>query len=279
MVVLVTGGRGQLGQAIQAEAVHHPDIAFHFMGRTEADITRKAQLEAVFGEIKPDFCVNAAAYTAVDKAENEPENAKALNVDGARILAEVCRAYQTKLIHISTDFVFDGQQNKPYLETDPTNPQGVYGQTKRDGEVEIKKTLLQHFIIRTSWLYSQYGHNFMKTMLRMATERDSLRVVDDQIGTPTNANDLARAVIAIVESNSEAFGTYHFSNEGTASWFDFAKAIFEVNDVKVNLEPIPTSEFPTPAKRPSYSVLDKSKFKHVFRFQIPQWFESLKSIA
>ncbi len=232
-----------------------------------------------FTKNQPDYCINAAAYTAVDKAESEPEKAHLINEIGAKNLAEVCKEHNTILLHVSTDFVFDGNKQSPYNESDLPNPTGVYGQTKRDGEIAIQQTWEKHFIIRTSWVYSQFGHNFMKTMLRLASERDRLSVVDDQIGTPTNAVDLADALIKIIKSNQNAFGIYNFSNEGQCSWFDFAKKIFEINNININLQPIPTSGFPTPAKRPSYSVLDKAKIKNTFGMEIKSWDESLKTIT
>ena len=287
MVVLVTGANGQLGQALQYISLNYSDsslkgeqakqIQFHFCSSSDLDITKKVNIEAVFNTIKPDFCVNVAAYTAVDKAEKEAEKAHLINVIGSKNLAEVCNIFNTTLIHISTDFVFDGNKNTPYLEDDKTDPQGVYGKTKNQGEKEIRKILKKHFIIRTSWLYSQFGNNFMKTMLKLASDRNSLSVVNDQIGTPTHAVDLAEVIIKVILSNSKNFGIYHFSNEGSASWYDFAKKIFEINKIAIDLKPIPTSEFPTPAKRPKYSVLDKSKIKSEFNISINSWQDSLET--
>jgi dTDP-4-dehydrorhamnose reductase len=271
MVVVVTGANGQLGQALQFIAGNYPEIHFHFYASSALDIVEKTSIEKTFQEINPDFCVNAAAYTAVDKAENDSEKAYAVNVTGCKNLAETCKDFNTTLIHISTDFVFDGDSEIPYTETDSTNPQGVYGQTKRDGENAIRKIFDDYFIVRTSWVYSQFGNNFMKTMLRLAAERSSLGVVDDQIGTPTHAIDLAKAIVKIISSGSKNFGIYNFSNEGIASWYDFAKRIFEINNVKIDLKPIPTTAFPTPAKRPKYSVLDKSKIKAEFNMAIDSW--------
>jgi dTDP-4-dehydrorhamnose reductase len=198
-------------------------------------------------------------------------------------LAEISQKHRVILLHISTDFVFDGNKTLPYTEDDKTNPTGIYGKTKLDGEHAIQATFDNYFIIRTSWVYSQFGHNFMKTMLRLATERDTLSVVNDQIGTPTNAVDLATALLEIVKSSNQKpktnnFGIYNFSNEGQCSWYDFAKKIFEVNNININLQSIPTSAFPTPAKRPKYSVLDKSKIKSVFGIEINDWIKSLNTI-
>ena len=271
MVVIVTGANGQLGKALQHIAPDSANLQFHFYASTNIDITQRETIELVWQQLKPDFCINAAAYTAVDKAEAEPDKAKRINVDGARNLAEVCRTFNTTLLHISTDFVFDGKQSVPYTETDNTNPQSVYGVTKRDGELAIADTMQKYFIIRTSWLYSQFGNNFMKTMLRLAQERGALSVVDDQIGTPTHAIDLAQMIVNIIQSKSNDYGIYHFSNAGSTSWYGFAKKIFELNGVSINLSPIPTIQYPTPAKRPEYSVLDTSKIKKIFMVQITNW--------
>lgn len=276
MVVLVTGASGQLGQAIQFISDKYADIDFKYCSSSDLDITSLENCQLVFTKYKPDFCINAAAYTAVDKAESEPEKSNLINVVGAKNLAAVCKEFSTVLLHVSTDFIFDGTKKTPYLETDLPNPTGVYGQTKLDGEKAIQETFDNYFIIRTSWVYSQFGANFMKTMLRLASERDSLSVVNDQIGTPTNAVDLAKALLEIIKSNNNSFGIYNFSNEGQCSWYDFAKKIFEINNISINLQAIPSTSFPTPAKRPAYSVLDKSKIKDVFGFEVNNWEESLK---
>jgi dTDP-4-dehydrorhamnose reductase len=276
MVILVTGANGQLGQAIQFVASDYEDCQFIFASSQDLDITNQTNVNQFFEHNKIDFCINAAAYTAVDKAESDVEKATLVNVDGPKNLAIACKKHQVKLIHISTDFVFDGSAEKPYLETDTTNPLGVYGQTKLDGENAIIENFSDYFIVRTSWVYSQFGNNFMKTMLRLASERDSLNIVSDQIGSPTNAVDLAKATLSIIKSNSSAYGIYNFSNEGTASWFDFAKEIFNVNDVCIDVNPIPTEAFPTPAKRPKYSVLDKTKIKETFNIEIKSWQQALQ---
>lgn len=275
MVVLVTGANGQLGQALRFIAPESPEIQFHFYGSDLLNITDKESVASAFERLKPNFCVNAAAYTAVDKAETDIENARAINVIGPKNLAEVCNLYSTTLIHVSTDFVFDGNKNTPYKEDDATNPQGIYGMTKREGELEIEARAHAYFIIRTSWLYSEFGNNFMKTMLRLAKERTSLSVVSDQIGTPTQALDLAEIIVKVILSNSKSYGIYHFSNEGSASWFDFAKKIFETNNVTIALSPITTNDYPTPAKRPKYSVLDKTKIKTEFKTTIKSWEDAL----
>ncbi|MEK8179017.1 dTDP-4-dehydrorhamnose reductase [Flavobacterium buctense] len=282
MVVLVTGSAGQLGQSLQFIAPNYPEIQFLFYTSKELDITNLGQCKLIFSKHQPDFCINAAAYTAVDKAESEPEKAHLINVIGAKNLAEVCKELQTVLLHISTDFVFDGEKKVPYTETDLPNPTGIYGQTKLEGEKAIQNTWEKHFIIRTSWVYSPFGNNFMKTMLRLASERDSISVVNDQIGTPTNAVDLATALIQIILTDNRQptknYGIYNFSNEGQCSWYDFAQKIFEVNGISINLQPIATSGFPTPAKRPEFSVLDKTKIKNTFGLEINNWKGSLQEL-
>jgi dTDP-4-dehydrorhamnose reductase len=288
MVVLVTGANGQLGQAMQFVAKNHFKVQFVFCTSTELDITNLNQIKAVFKQHQPNYCINAAAYTAVDKAESEPEKAQLINKIGAENLATICKELDTILLHISTDFVFDGNLTafsviNGYTEKDFTNPTCVYGQSKLDGEIAIQKVWNKHFIIRTSWVYSQFGNNFMKTMLRLSSEKDSLSVVYDQIGTPTNAVDLAEVLVKIIYETDRSpkesnFGIYNFSNEGDCSWFDFAKKIFEINNISIDLQPIPTTSFPTPAKRPAYSVLDKTKIKSVFGIKINSWEESLISV-
>ncbi|MCB0443104.1 MAG: dTDP-4-dehydrorhamnose reductase, partial [Flavobacterium sp.] len=238
MVVLVTGAGGQLGQSLQFIAANYPGIQFVFCDSSTLDITNLNNVKQVFKQFKPTFCINAAAYTAVDKAESEPEKAQLINVVGPKNLAVVCKEFDTVLLHISTDFVFDGTKNTPYTEADVPNPTGIYGKTKLEGEKAIQETWQKHFIIRTSWVYSQFGNNFMKTMLRLASEKDKLSVVNDQIGTPTNAVDLAEVLIKICTSifhfpSSNLFGIYNFSNEGQCSWYEFSKKIFEFKNIKI----------------------------------------------
>jgi dTDP-4-dehydrorhamnose reductase len=280
MVVLVTGANGQLGQSIQFIADKYPNIQFVYTDFQEMDITNLENCKTVFATHKPQFCINTAAYTAVDKAESEQEKAHLINAVGPENLAKVCKEFDTILLHISTDFIFDGTLTTPYKESDIPNPLSVYGQTKLDGELAIQKNWEKHFIVRTSWVYSQFANNFMKTMLRLATERDSLSVVSDQIGTPTNAVDLAEVLMVIIVSSFKfqvsSFGIYNFSNEGVCSWYDFAAAIFHQKGISIDLQPIPTSAYPTPAKRPAFSVLDKSKIKTTFPVAIADWKTSLK---
>jgi dTDP-4-dehydrorhamnose reductase len=275
MKVLVTGSNGQLGSEFKNLAHKFTVLEFFFVNSKELDITKSTAVEALFGEHHFTYCINCAAYTAVDKAEEDIENAALVNAIGPANLAKACSKNGTTLIHVSTDFVFDGSNNTPYNEAEPTQPLGVYGQTKLDGELAVQKALKEHFIIRTSWLYSQFGNNFVKTMLRLAEDRDELNVIVDQVGTPTNAVDLAKGIMHIISSQSTAYGVYHFSNEGVASWYDFAITIFELGNKKIKVNAIPTSEYPTPAKRPHYSVLDKTKIKQL-GVDVPYWKEALK---
>ncbi|MFP5437632.1 MAG: dTDP-4-dehydrorhamnose reductase [Bacteroidia bacterium] len=276
--VLVTGGNGQLGQALKKSSEAYPEIDFSFYGSAEADVTDIDSLKTQFDAVKPEFCINAAAYTAVDKAESEPEKAGLINVQGAANLAEVCNSFGTTLLHVSTDFVFDGTGTQPYVETDTTNPVSVYGTTKLGGEEAIIAVADKYFIIRTSWVYSEFANNFYKTMLRVGIPGATVKVVSDQVGSPTNANDLAGALISIIKSGSTAYGIYHYSGEGQCSWYDFAKEIFAVNKINVDLHAIPTASYPTPAQRPAYSVMDKSKIKNEFGIATPHWKERLKSV-
>ena len=275
MVIVVTGAAGQLGQSLQHVAHKFTDIEWVFCDSATLDITDASSIQELFLQKKPNYCINAAAYTAVDKAESEPEKAYLINATGPENLAKICAEFGTTLIHISTDFVFDGTQTTPYVETDSTAPLGVYGASKLAGELAIQQHGNAYYIIRTSWVYSPFGNNFMKTMLRLAAERDSLSIVNDQIGTPTNALDLAAVIIELIQKDSamevHPFGIYHYSNEGQCSWYDFAKAIFEKNSITITVLPITTDQFPTPARRPAYSILSKSKIKKVFNIQITDW--------
>ena len=280
MVVLVAGANGQLGQAIRSIAKNHPKTEFVFCASADLDITSSENCNSIFNKYKPNYCINAAAYTAVDKAESEPEKAKLINVVGAKNLAEACKENNVILLHISTDFVFDGTKKEPYNEFDLPNPSGIYGKTKLEGERAIQGVFDNYFIVRTSWVYSEFGNNFMKTMLRLASERDQISVVNDQIGTPTHALNLAEALLKIIQSTDQNplkdnFGIYNYSNEGQCSWYDFAKKIFEIKNIKMDVKPIPTSQFPTPAQRPKFSVLDKTKIKTTFGIFIETWENAL----
>jgi dTDP-4-dehydrorhamnose reductase len=271
--ILVTGGNGQLATCIKD--LHNDGFDIFFASNSDLDITSQQEVKAFFKTNQLDWCINCAAYTAVDKAESDSHNAYLVNVEGTKNLALSCKDHNVKLVHISTDFVFDGEHNRPYKESDPTNPIGVYGQTKLQGEQEIIKILKECFIIRTSWLYSEHGNNFLKTMLRLAKERSQLGVVADQIGTPTYAKDLARTILNLIDNRVSNYGIYHYSNDGVASWYDFAKAIFDITGVNIKLNSISTDQFPTPAKRPYFSILDKTKAKKYLDHNIPHWRDSL----
>lgn len=278
--ILVTGGNGQLASCIKDVEKNYNDLNVIYTDYLELDICDLNQVEGFFNPNNQiDYCINCAAYTAVDKAETEVDKAFEINATGAKNLALACKQFGITLIHISTDFVFDGEKSEPYIETDVAKPISIYGASKLQGEAEIQQILKEYFIIRTSWLYSEYGQNFMKTMLKLAETRDEIGVVFDQIGTPTYAGDLAKLIFKIIELKSKNYGIYHYSNEGSISWFDFAKAIFEVSQVKIKLNPLPTTSYPTAAKRPMYSVMDKSNIKNKFGIQIPFWKESLKNMA
>ncbi len=273
--VLVTGGKGQLASCIKDSAANLKEHHFIYVDVDVLDITKASQVNAFFETNDFDFCVNCAAYTNVDKSESEQDIAEKVNVDGAKNLAEACNDHEVKFIQISTDFVFDGKSSLPYLEEDETNPLGSYGLTKLNGEQATIDGVKEHFIIRTSWLYSEHGQNFCKTMLRFAKERDSLSIVSDQVGTPTYGGNLAEVILKMITEDSIAYGVYHYSNEGVASWYDFAKAIFDISDSKMKLLPIRSEAYPTPAKRPAFSVMDKSKIKRVLEVRIPYWRDSL----
>lgn len=274
--ILVTGGNGQLATCIKDLAKDLEGLNFIYVDLDELDITKLKEVNSFFESESISFCVNCAAYTAVDRAETDKDNAVNVNIRGAAILAEACKVKNAGLIQISTDFVFDGKKSSPYLEEDSTEPLGVYGMTKLKGEQEVMRLLPNSFIIRTSWLYSEHGQNFLKTMLRLGSDRDNLSVVADQIGTPTYAGDLAKVIINIITEDFKGFGTYHYSNEGVASWFDFAKAIFDESKTNIKLLPIITDAYPTPARRPTFSVMDKTKIKKELKIEIPYWRDSMR---
>jgi len=273
--VIVFGASGQLGQCLKTVCDERKITSIYFPGEQEANILNTAALKAVFEQHKPQYIINCAAYTAVDKAEDEREIAEKVNKTGVENLTALCKQFGATFLHISTDFVFKGDAATPRAETDATEPISVYGQTKLDGEKAIEQSLEKYFIVRTGWLYSEYANNFVKTMLKYGAERDEMRVVADQAGTPTYAIDLAGMLMDIIESGSEAYGIYHYSNEGITSWYDFAKAIFDISRTSVKVTPVKTSEYVTKAQRPAYSVMDKSKIKQQFNIAIPYWRDSL----
>ena len=277
--ILITGANGQLGNEMQAIAASSSNYNFLFTDKEELAIDDLNALQEFF-KIQPIyFCVNCAAYTAVDKAESEMELANRINGLAVGYLAAVCKENNSGFIHISTDYVFDGAADSPYVENHPVNPVNAYGTTKLNGEVLAQQNNPTTIIIRTSWVYSFFGNNFVKTMLRLMKERESLNVVSDQLGCPTYAADLAAAIMKIIESNStekNIAGIYHYSNRGVTNWHEFAMAIKEFSGSNCIVNPITTSQYPTPAKRPQYSVMDTSKIQQTFNLQIPEWKESLK---
>jgi len=275
--IVVFGASGQLGHCFKAIAERDGIGSMHFPPETEANILDNPALKTVFEKYQPSFCINCAAYTAVDKAEDDQEMALKINKTGVENLSRHCAANGSILIHVSTDFVFKGDQSTPCNEDSLAEPVNVYGQTKLDGERAVEALLRKYFIIRTGWLYSEYGNNFVKTMLKLGAERDELKVIADQAGTPTYGMDLAACIIQIIQSNNTAFGVYHYSNEGIASWYDFAKAIFDISGTSVKVIPVKTEEYITRAARPAYSVMDKSKIKKNFGLEIPYWRDSLVS--
>ncbi len=274
--ILVTGSKGQVGSELQELSSKYA-YNFFFTDRDSLDITEKDQIETFVNANKIDLIINAAAYTAVDKAEEDEVNADRVNHLATQYLAEIVKEKNIKLIHISTDYVFDGKNYKPYNEEDQTNPNGVYGATKLAGEKAMQEINPQNsIIIRTSWVYSSYGANFVKTMLRLGKERDSLGVIFDQVGTPTYAKDLAKAVLDIVpQVANSTVAIYHYSNEGVLSWYDFAKEIMRMAKLNCQINLIETKEYPTPAQRPHYSLLNKAKIKKEFDITIPYWKDSL----
>ena len=277
--VLVTGGKGQLASCIKDIDKQYEDLNFIYTDYQELDICNLKQIKVFFkSNPKIDYCINCAAYTAVDKAESDADKAFEINATGPKNLAIVCHQFDVVLIQISTDFVFDGQKKEPYTETDVANPISVYGASKLLGEQEIIKVSEKYFILRTSWLYSEHGNNFMKTMLRLAETRDEISVVSDQIGTPTYAGNLANVILKIITNKNTSFGVYHYSNEGVASWYDFAKAIFEESNTEIKINAIKTKAYPTVAKRPIYSVMDTTKVKNRLKVEVPNWKNSLKRI-
>ena len=283
-MLLITGANGQVGQCFQQLTAQYPGFQFLFAGSSDLDIADRTAVRRFFSSQKLTWVVNCAAYTAVDKAESEPAQARKVNLTGAKNLAEACAERSIPLIHLSTDYVYHSRQNTPFREGDPESPKGVYARTKLAGD---RAVLRAHptgaMVVRTSWVYSMVGHNFLKTMLRLGAERLSLNVVADQIGSPTYAPDLAAAILDIIQkvessevTNDSLSGIWHYSNEGVASWYDFAQAIFDLRKLPCRVRPIETKDYPTPAQRPPFSVLNKAKIKAAFGLEIPHWRESLE---
>jgi len=278
--ILITGANGQLGCELQRLIPDYPQFIFFPTDIDTLDLCKKVEIESFLDKNRIDYIINCAAYTAVDKAEDVIEQCYKVNCDAVRNLVEAV-GNKVKIIHISTDYVFDGTIKNPLKETDKTNPQSVYGKSKLESEQILMESVLDCIIIRTAWLYSSFGNNFVKTMIRLGKEKDSLNVVSDQIGTPTYAGDLAKAIMQIIgeseKSNTFKSGIYHYSNEGITTWYDFCLKTHELADIKTcKVNPITTAEYPTRAIRPVYSVLDKTKIKGTFNITIPHWEESLK---
>ena len=274
--ILVTGANGQLGQCLQKISSQFEEFEFIFTDSETLDITNKEEVNDFFWQNAPDFCINAAAYTAVDLAETDVEKAFLVNADGAENLAEACSENNAQFIHVSTDYVFDGENNLAYTEEDFTNPLGVYGASKLAGDEFALEVNPCSVILRTSWVYSEFGKNFVKTMLSLFATKEELNIVADQFGQPTNANDLAEAIMKIIKSEKITPGIFNFSNLGRISWFDFAEKIAELSDAKIKLNAIETSQYPTPAKRPKNSVLDLDKISKTYAIQLKPWEESLE---
>ncbi|RYE11912.1 MAG: dTDP-4-dehydrorhamnose reductase [Sphingobacteriaceae bacterium] len=274
--IIVFGASGQLGQCLKQVAAEMDVTDIAFPDETEGNILNPEALQQLFARHQPKYAINCAAYTAVDKAEDELDLARKINKTGVENIAVLCKQFDAALVQISTDFVFEGNSPHPLIETDPTNPISVYGLTKLEGEQVIAAHTEKYFTLRTSWLYSEHANNFVKTMLKLGNDRDELKIIADQIGSPTYAIDLAAAVLQIIESGSAAYGLYHYSNEGVTSWYDFAQGIFDISKTEVKTYPIRTAEYPTKATRPAYSVMDKSKIKQTFGIEIPYWRHSLE---
>ena len=274
--ILVTGANGQLGQCLQKISSQFEEFEFIFTDSETLDITNKEEVNDFFWQNAPDFCINAAAYTAVDLAETDVEKAFLVNADGTENLAEACAENNAQFIHVSTDYVFDGENNLAYTEEDFTNPLGVYGASKLAGDELALEVNPCSVILRTSWVYSEFGKNFVKTMLSLFATKEELNIVADQFGQPTYANDLAEAIMKIIKSEKITPGIFNFSNLGRISWFDFAEKIAELSEAKIKLNAIETSQYPTPAKRPKNSVLDLDKISKTYAVPLKPWEESLE---
>jgi dTDP-4-dehydrorhamnose reductase len=274
--ILVTGANGQLGKEFRDIEANYPQFEFIFLSREDMPIHHFELVRNFFKGYHPAYLINCAAYTAVDKAEQEKELAFQVNAEAVGVLAAVCKEYDCKFIHISTDYVFDGSSASPYKETDTTGPTGVYGASKLEGEKQAFEFNPDSIVIRTSWVYSSHGKNFVKTMLKLMQDRPAISVVNDQIGSPTYAADLAEAIMEIIVVKNWKSGIYNYSNTGIISWFDFAKAIANLSESACEVKPMPTTDYPTPAKRPAYSVLDKSKISEAYGVQIKDWQASLR---
>ncbi|MCP4970415.1 MAG: dTDP-4-dehydrorhamnose reductase [Arcobacter sp.] len=277
--VLVTGASGQLGKCIKDASLKFPDIKFDFKTKEELNIEDESLVKDYFSKSNVDYCINAAAYTNVEKAESEPEKALSINAEAIKNLAVCCKESDTILIQISTDYVFDGEKRTPYTEKDKTNPINVYGASKLKGEQYVQEICKAYFIFRTSWLYSQYGHNFYNSILKFAKEGRDLKITTEQTGTPTNANDLAKTVLKIISSGSKEYGIYNYSNTGEATWFDFAKEILSQTNQLSTTKLAKTDHYRTFAARPKYSVLDSTKIIETLNVNSITWKTSLELLG
>ena len=275
--LLITGANSQLANCLKMRVDDLPNVEAIFATRQDLDISQQNEVDEFIKAKAFEYCINCAAYTAVDDAENDREKAFQVNAKAVAYLAEACKRENVTLIHISTDFVFDGSKNTAYSEEDQPNPLNVYGQSKLKGEEEIRSILSKHFIIRTSWLYSEYGNNFVKTMLRLGHQRENLSVVSDQVGSPTYAGDLADCILKIIHLGDVDYGLYHFANRGETSWYGFACSIFNSAGTSIRLEPISSEAFGSPAKRPEYSLLNTYKIEKALSIEICNWQSSLKT--
>lgn len=279
MKILVTGADGQLGQELRHVCQEYPDYEMIFLNRSGLDIVNKAQMDTLFSSLKPDHCINCAAYTAVDKAESDADLCHDVNVKGTENLALACRDHNSTFIHVSTDYVYNVDTDQALQESDITNPKGVYAETKRTGEIKALEAWQKSIIIRTSWVYSSFGNNFVKTMLRLGQDRDKLSIVADQIGTPTYARDIARSILQIVSQSSSAepsiFGIYNFSNSEHTNWADFARTIFDLRGIDCEVSDITTKEYGAAAHRPLWSVLSTEKINNTFGIKPRPWKDSL----
>jgi dTDP-4-dehydrorhamnose reductase len=275
MKIVITGANGQLGKELQWLALGYSQFDFIFLSKEDLPIHDKKKVNDFFQSVKPAYCINCAAYTAVDRAETNQQIAFQINAEAVGIISSACKLQRTRLIHISTDYVFNGNSEIPLKEDDPTQPVNSYGASKLKGEELAMQNNDATIIIRTAWLYSAFGNNFVKTMIRLMNEKESINVINDQVGSPTYAGDLAKAIMNIISNGKFVAGIYHYSNEGRISWYDFAEEIKDLIKSNCRINPIPSSDYPTAAKRPRFSLLDKTKIKNIYGIEIPEWKSSL----
>lgn len=275
--ILITGANGQVGQELQFLSQQYPTWTFHFFDRNSLDISDEKAVRKIMQSLKPDFLLNCAAYTAVDKAESDIEACTLINATAPAMMASICAELGIKMIHISSDYVYHSESlNRPYLESDPTTPKGIYAKTKLEGDLAVLAALPTAAVLRTSWVYSSFGNNFVKTMLRLGRERAALNIVSDQVGAPTHARDLAHAMLTMVKADLHTGGIFHYANEGVTSWYDFAVSIFQIQNIPCKASPILTEQYPTPAQRPHWSYMNKAHIRQTYQLDIPHWQESLR---